>query len=79
VTDQHGQAKKQVALLVAPLSSFLGSFSMGAINAAFPSIGRDLSLDAALLARVNTRESRRWCSLSILARLRSRTSDMGYP
>jgi EmrB/QacA subfamily drug resistance transporter len=54
LTDRDSNAKKQVALLVASLSSFLTPFIVAAINVALPSIGKDLSLDAVLLGWVTT-------------------------
>jgi EmrB/QacA subfamily drug resistance transporter len=54
VSDRHHNAKKQVALLVASLSSFLTSFIVAAINVALPSIGTDLSMGAVLLGWVTT-------------------------
>jgi hypothetical protein len=54
VTDRRANANKQVTLLVASLSSLLTSSNIAAINAALPSIGRDLSMAAVLLGWIPT-------------------------
>jgi hypothetical protein len=46
VIEHRGEAEKQFALLVVSPSSFFTSFVIAAVNVAFPSMGRDLSMDA---------------------------------